>query len=202
MGCTYFFTRLYTLLQFDYFSPQMTPIENFSNQPQEKYLEALTLREPHEAHFGLLEDHVAIAGICDISITNPNVPKTMSNIFCCPNRYVSCLRVEAFSSHTPCTRSTLSLNNQGNRDRMYNVELFLSRPLPLGWSVDCASCSALLSLFHLSALLNIVIFPQGSYVYESKEKGRAISDDTNPHLVLVQRTGANLSERQNVKTVS
>lgn len=52
------------------------------------------------------------------------------------------------------------------------------------------------------ALLNIVIFPQGSCVYERKEKGRAISDNTNPHLFPVEKTGANLSERQGAKAGS
>lgn len=68
-----------------------------------KYLEPLIdpidgpLREPNETHFGLQEDYFAIAGICDISITKANVPKTINNIFCSPNRYISYLRVEAFS---------------------------------------------------------------------------------------------------------
>lgn len=40
-------------------------------------------------------------------------------------------------------------------------------------------------------------------MYETREKGRAISDNTNPHLFPVERAGANLTERQvNAKAVS
>lgn len=47
-------------------------------------------------------------------------------------------------------------------------------------------------------------FPTGFLrVWDESEKGRAISDNTNPHLFPVERAGANLTERQvNAKAVS